>query len=150
MKAIELGVGIAGIKFGMSKAEVEGILGKPNDVEKELYGEDEEAMLESWHYDEKDLSVGFDEDEDWKLITVAVSEESYTLKGNQVIGLSLEKMIDTLNSVGIDDLELEEDEEISVLYADNLSMKVWLENKVVTEVQWGPLFKDEDTIAWPK
>lgn len=150
MKAIELGIGIAGIKFGMSKAEVEGILGKPNDVEKELYGEDEEAMLESWHYDEKDLSVGFDEDEDWKLITVAVSEESYTLKGKQVIGLSLEKMIDTLNSVGIDDLELEEDEEISVLYADNLSMKVWLENKVVTEVQWGPLFKDEDTIDWPK
>lgn len=149
MKAIELGVGIAGLKFGMTKAEVEGILGKPDDIEQELYGEDEEAMLESWHYDEKDLSVGFDEDEDWKLITVAVSDDSYTLKGKSVIGLSLEKMIDTLNSIGIDELELEEDEEISVIYADNKSMKVWLEDKVVTEVQWGPLFKDEDTIDWP-
>lgn len=149
MKAIELGIGIAEIKFGMSKTEVEKILGKPDDKEQELYGEDEEAMLESWHYDEKDLSLGFDEDEDWKLITIAVSEESYTLKGKQVIGLSLEKMVDTLNSLGIDELELEEDEEISVLYADDQSMKVWLEDKVVTEIQWGPLFKDEDTIAWP-
>ncbi len=150
MKAIELGIGIADIKFGMTKAEVEQILGQPDDKEQELYGEDEEAMLESWHYDEKDLSLGFDEDEDWKLITIAVSEETYTLKGKEVIGLSIEKIIDTLNSIGIDEIELEEDEEISVLYVDDQSMKVWLENKVVTEIQWGPLFKDEDTIAWPK
>lgn len=149
MKAIELGIGIADIKFGMTKAEVEQILGQPDDKEQELYGEDEEAMLESWHYDEKDLSMGFDEDEDWKLITIAVSDETYTLKGKKVIGLSIENMIDTLNSIGINDLELEEDEEISVLYADDQSMKVWLEDKTVTEIQWGPLFKDEDTIAWP-
>ncbi|MGB1295735.1 MAG: hypothetical protein ACPG6V_09660, partial [Flavobacteriales bacterium] len=60
------------------------------------------------------------------------------------------EIIDVLNAMGYDEIELEEDEEISVLYLDDQSMKIWLENQVVTEVQWGPLFQDEDTIAWPK
>ncbi|MGB0868194.1 MAG: hypothetical protein ACPGSD_01240 [Flavobacteriales bacterium] len=150
MKTIEIGVGIEEIKFGMLKADVEKVLGKPDEIDKELYGENEEAMLESWHYDELDLSLGFDEDEDWKLITVAVSDSKYTLKDKALVGLKISEIIDVLNAMGYDEIELEEDEEISVLYLDDQSMKIWLENQVVTEVQWGPLFQDEDTIAWPK
>lgn len=150
MKTIEIGVGIDQIKFGMLKADVEKVLGKPDEIDKELYGENEEAVLESWHYDELDLSLGFDEDEDWKLITVAVSDSKYTLKDKALVGLKISEIIDVLNAMGYDEIELEEDEEISVLYLDDQSMKIWLENQVVTEVQWGPLFQDEDTIAWPK
>jgi len=150
MKTIEIGVGIDQIKFGMLKADVEKVLGKPDEIDKELYGENEEAMLESWHYDELDLSLGFDEDEDWKLITVAVSDSKYTLKNKALVGLKISEIIDVLNEMGHDEIELEEDEEISVLYLDDQSMKIWLENQIVTEVQWGPLFQDEDTIAWPK
>jgi len=150
MKTIEIGVGIDQIKFGMLKTDVEKVLGKPDEIDKELYGENEEAMLESWHYDELDLSLGFDEDEDWKLITVAVSDSKYTLKDKALVGLKISEIIDVLNAMGHDEIELEEDEEISVLYLDDQSMKIWLENQIVTEVQWGPLFQDEDTIAWPK
>lgn len=150
MKTIEIGVGIDQIKFGMLKADVEKVLGKPDDVDKELYGENEEAMLESWHYDALDLSLGFDEDEEWRLITIAVSDSKYSLNDKALVGLKISEIIDVLNGMGYDEIELEEDEEISVLYLDDQSMKIWLENQIVTEVQWGPLFQDEDTIAWPK
>ncbi|MGB1296532.1 MAG: hypothetical protein ACPG6V_13725, partial [Flavobacteriales bacterium] len=107
MKTIEIGVGIDQIKFGMLKADVEKVLGKPDEIDKELYGENEEAVLESWHYDELDLSLGFDEDEDWKLITVAVSDSKYTLKDKALVGLKISEIIDVLNAMGYDEIELE-------------------------------------------
>ena len=40
-------------------------------------------------------------------------------------------------------------EGISVLGFEESSMNLWFEDGVLTEIQFWPLFKDEDTIVWP-
>jgi len=47
--------------------------------------------------------------------------------------------------------EMSEEEEggISVLGFEDSSMNLWFEDGILTEIQFWPLFKDEDTIAWP-
>ena len=73
IKNIQFGIGLGIIKFGMSRDQVKIILGEPN--EKELHY-DEDANIDAselWHYDDLDISISFDQEEDWKLVTLAVT-----------------------------------------------------------------------------
>ena len=148
MKNINKGVGLGILKFGIFTTDVEEELGSPSEAEK---NEDEDEG-ENWHYDDYDMSMSFDEDS--RLVTIAVSDESYLLEGVSLIGKDVEFVEEQVKSMNLgesfhEEMSEEEDGGISVLAFEDSSMNLWFEDGVLTEIQFWPLFKDEDTIVWP-
>lgn len=146
MKNINKGVGLGSLKFGIYTTDVEEELGNPSEAEK---NEDEG---ENWHFDDYDMSMSFDEDS--RLVTIAVSDESYLLEGVSLIGKDVEFVEEQVKNMNLGKSfheEVSEGEEggISVLGFEDSSMNLWFEDGVLTEIQFWPLFKDEDTIVWP-
>jgi hypothetical protein len=147
------GRGLGKLVFGTSREEVIKLLGEPS--EKESYslsdiGDDE---TEAWHYDELDLSLSFDEENDWKLSSIAVSSPDYTLDGKSIIGKTKQEVMDAM--AGKNWGTPEEDEEVkaensgnTLMHVDDASMSLWFENDTLSELQIGPFFKN-DGILWP-
>lgn len=155
LKNIIAGRGLGSLKFGQSRDQVKTILGDPDEIETDSFTESEEDLIESWHYDELELSLSFDEEDDWKLITIAVSADFYRFKNLNIIGMKKADLMNELKKLKIQDLEYEdcstEESPTHELYSsDSLGMNFWLDESEVTEIQWGPLLKDKYTIIWPK
>ena len=93
MKNINKGVGLGILKFGIYTTDVEEELGNPSEAEK---NEDEG---ENWHYDDYDMSMSFDEDS--RLVTIAVSDESYLLEGVSLIGKDIEFVEEQVKSMNL-------------------------------------------------
>ncbi|XZF15166.1 hypothetical protein ACTHGU_03445 [Chitinophagaceae bacterium MMS25-I14] len=150
MKEIRLGEGLGKVRFGMTRDEVKAILGNP--AEKETYSlSDDGDDTEAWHYDDQDLSLSFDEENDWKLTSIAVSSDDYKLEGVGLIGLATEAVLEALEKHG----EIEEDEEIAeespehrLMHIDDVTISLMFENEILSELQWGPFYKNEE-VVWP-
>jgi len=152
LKNIESGIGLGILRFGMNRDKVKQLLGTPDEITRDAILEVEN---EAWHYDELDLSLNFDQEENWRLGTISVTNEFYVLENKKVIGLRKDDLIDFLDQLEIDDLELEDlSNEHSpnhvLISSDEMMLNFWLDNDVVSEVQWSPLFFDEETIDWPE
>jgi hypothetical protein len=155
LKDIKTGEGLGNVKFGMTRNQVKAILGEPTEIEKFSYSDNDEDLSESWHYDELELSAGFDEDVDWKLITLAVSSPEFTYMDKKLIGLKKDELLATLKELGLDNLEIEDcsdDETPNSMFISSEEKEItfWLENEILSEIQWGPVFIDEETIVWPE
>ena len=155
LKEIKPGYGLGDIKFGMTRDEVKAILGEPDDIDAFSYTEDNENNTETWLYDEMELTVGFDEEDDWRLVMITVASDFYTLNDKSLIGMNREKLVAQLKEMKIEDLVFEdistEEEPNQVLVeVDSLSVNFWLDENHLDEIQWSPLFIDDDTIKWPE
>lgn len=149
------GVGLGKLKFGMSRDEVKTILGEPDHQEITSYGDDDSDQSDAWEYHPLRLDLSFEEAEDWRLTILSVSSEDYMFKGSSLIGLNQEELMEELDVLRVKDLEIEdmssEDHpEQTLISSDELGMNFWLHKDILEEIQWGPLFEDENTIRWPE
>lgn len=124
------GIGLGDMHFGISKEIVVETYGEPN--EKEL--PDEMSNMEYWHYDDKDLSLAFDLDNNEQLISIAISSEKYILERTSFIGMSMADVIEQLHELVYDELETNEE----VIASEDLGINFWLDDSVCTEIQWSP------------
>jgi len=155
MKNIELGKGIDNLQFGMSREQFKEIMGEPDEVEVMENEDLPEDTSEAWHYDEVELSASFDQMEDWRLTSLAVSSDEYTFEGIDLIGLSQQEVMDQIEMMDLGDISIEElsDEEgnsqqIATLL--DVSLNLWFDNGILSEVQWGPYWDDEEEeLIWP-
>ena len=148
-KEIELGRGIGPVRFGMNREELKMLLGEPDEVENFSFEEDHNNTAESWHYDEYEISVAFEEIEGWKITSIAVSSDEYEIKGQKLIGLSRKEVEKKLKQMGIDDLQYEncsspENPELFLLSNDDEGLNLWFENGQLSEIQWCPVWEDEE------
>jgi hypothetical protein len=157
MKNIELGSGLGNLQFGMTREAFKEIMGEPDEIEMIENEELEEDQSEAWHYDEVELSASFDNLEDWRLTSLAVSSNDYTFEGVDFIGLSQQEvmaqieMMD-LGDISIEELSEEEEEENSQQIATllDVSLNLWFDNGILSEIQWGPYWDDEEEeLIWP-
>ncbi len=149
------GEGLGELKFGLTREVVSSILGEPDEKEEYSYSDTEENLTENWHYDELELSLAFDQEDDWRLGTIAVASADYKFHDFNPIGLSKEELKAKLKEKGIEDLVFEDCSTIEnlsheLLSSDSLSMNFWFDEDSLSEVQWAPLFEDEETIKWPE
>jgi hypothetical protein len=98
--------------------------------------------------------LGFDEEEDWRLVTIAVTSSHYELESTSLMGKVFDTVEDELLKIDIDDLELEGAADDDSSNSKNLSseefeLNLWFEDNVLSEIQWGPLYGDDETIEWP-
>jgi hypothetical protein len=155
LKEIKPGYGLGAIKFGMTRTEVASLLGQPDDVDNYSYTDSDTELTECWEYLELELSMNFDADEDWRLVMLSVTSDFYSLNGKKLIGLNKEQLIAQLNDlklgeISIEDFSSEESPNNIMIEIDNISFNVWLEDDIADEIQWSPLFIDDDTIKWPE
>jgi hypothetical protein len=154
-KDIKLGKGLDKLKFGMTRDEVKAAIGEPNEVEKYNPLEEDEGESEAWHYDELELSASFDEEDDFRLTSLAVSSAEYLFEGVNLIGLSQEEVMQQVELMDLGEVELEavaEDDSLqqSVGSIAEASLNLWFEDGQLSEIQWGPFWdEDEECYIWP-
>lgn len=154
-KNIELGKGIGSLKFGITRKKVTAILGEPSEKET-IEGDEDMGNSEAWHYDELELSVTFDEDDDWKLSSIAASSPDFTFEGVDLLGLSQEEVMQQIEIMNLGDIETEEivgdeDEDQQVATIAEVSLNLWFEDGKLSEIQWAPYWdEDEETYIWPE
>lgn len=153
LQQINLGQGLGAIKFGMKRPQILELLGQPDEKEYYSNSDKEDDNTETWHYDEEEVSIGFDEEEEWRLVTIAVTSPHYTLESQSLIGKVFDVVEDELLKMEIDDLELEDDSEDNaskgkLMTSEEFELSLWFESDVLNEIQWGPLYGDDDEIEW--
>lgn len=154
ISSIVEGEGLGQLKFGLNRKDVELILGEPNEIEKFPDTDGNKESTESWHYDDLELSLGFYEEEDWRLVTISITSKDYKFREFTLIGLSKEQLTLKLKEENISDLEFEDwtsaEGVHELLSSETLEMNFWFEADKLLEVQWGPIFMDDETIEWPE
>ncbi len=149
MKHLEIlpGTGLGDIRFGMTREEVSSILGDPSEID--MFSDDEPGnQVESWHYDEADVSFAFEEAEEWRLTTIAVSSEEYKVEDTALIGLSKEATFAQLEKMGIDH-NFDEDSGQDLHFSNETGLNFWMDGDVLREIQWSVEIDDEDKVIWP-
>ncbi|MBF3377056.1 hypothetical protein [Leptospira borgpetersenii] len=155
---IEIGKGLNGLYFGMSKDEVKSKLGEPD----EIYEYDYEGFLSTgYEYFSEEAEYEFDKEEGDRLYSITISNPSILLFGKPIIGESIETIRDLLSENGVDDFE-EDDREHDheghnhdgavhgvTAFSDKLNSVFQFEENELVFFGFSPLFKD-DTIDWPK
>ncbi len=151
LKEIKCGFGLGNLKFGMTKAEVKLILGEPSYIDKYSHSDSANDLTESWQYDELEISISFDEEEAWKLTMISVNSGFYEFKGKSLIGKSEKDVLAHLNieDTYLEDVSERDGENHKVIEIDEKSINFWFIDGVLDEIQWSPLFIDDDTIKWP-
>jgi hypothetical protein len=149
LNEIIIGQGIGSIVFGMTKDELIEVAGKPDEKEQFNYDESDENQAESWHYDSLELSVAFEEINDWKLTSIAVSSPGYSLEGKKLIGLTKDEVLKEISSFDLGTMEYEdcstdESPDLGVISFDESALNLWFDEGVLTEIQWGALWEDEN------
>jgi outer membrane protein assembly factor BamE (lipoprotein component of BamABCDE complex) len=149
------GVGLSELKFGMEKEKVASIMGEPEEKELYTYSEGDDDQTEDWHYDELELSLGFDQTDKWRLGAISITSDNYKFRDFSPIGLSKEEFTKKMKENEINDLELEESSSEGntsheLLSSPSMGINFWFENGVLQEIQWGPFFTNEGIIQWPK
>jgi len=155
MKEIIIGQGLGPIKFGMTREQVEALLGEPDEVIENVdIDEDLDDESEDWHYDELEISATFDILDGWRLSTLATSSEDATLNGRKLIGMERNQLLETLQDMGFENLVFEDwsDDESTdhqLVQCDDAAMNFWLDDGELNEIQWGVRYIDDETIDWP-
>lgn len=148
LKTIQAGQGLGSIKFGITRDELKKLIGEPDEVDSFSHSEDEDDVTEAWHYDMLELSASFDQMESWRLVTLSVSSPKYQFEGRSLIGLERKELIDVLQGLGLTDLEYEdwssaESPDHKLIASEEAGMNFWLDEGVLSEIQWTPLYDDE-------
>jgi len=155
MKEILIGKGYGDIQFGMTRSEVKKILGEPTEIDEYASSDEADDNTEAYHYDEIELSVSFDELDDWRLSSIAVSDPDSTLEGLKLIGVSEEDLLDKIEDLDLGEYDKEDvsspespDNEVITFFESSINF--WFENGVVSEIQFGPIWdEDDEQYIWP-
>jgi hypothetical protein len=156
MKDIFIGKGFDEIRFGMTREEVKKILGEPDEIDEYASSEQAEDNTVAFHYDEMELSVSFDELDDWKLGSVAVSNADAVINGIKLIALTDEELLEKVASLELGEYEREdvsspESPDNEVISFFESSVNFWFDDGKVTEIQFGPLWDNEsEEVIWPE
>lgn len=148
---IKIGKGIGAVRFGMQEKKVLELLGPADelDVSEEIDG----TVTRTLEYYDLGLSFSFDSDDGDKLSSIALSDKDRDFHGLR-IGINKEEVLTIASNTDwgepeYDDLSYDDAFSLEVIMYDKISLSVWLEDNEVTEIEFGPIWADEDTIIWP-
>ena len=154
MNSIQPGTGVGQLPFGITREHAAQLLGEPSSKESLVHEEDGDETTEVWHYDTRELSLGFDESEEFRLVTLSLTGAEYTLDGEVVIGMDRSTLLALLEKLGETDVDIEmitfEDDDTAVrVGSELLSMNAWLEAGKVVELTCMPGLTEDDDWVWP-
>lgn len=151
---IELGLGLGKLQFGMVVDEVETLLGKPSDIE-EIEDDEDEIGGTTWHFDHLSLSLSFEEGEDGELTLTSISatDPRYTIQDRNLIGMPIEDFQEIRSELDLGKMEYDNttgddgEKQVSLEFEES-GLVLWFDDDVLSEIQWGPIWEDDDDDLW--
>jgi len=142
------GVGLGALRFGQTEADVEALIGRPENVEhEEMAGERSIA----WHFKLEGFSLYFDEDADFRLVMLDVDNPAVELDGLLPIGQGEDELLEVLAGVGEIVLEEElEDGDRRAYGLEGSGIWVWFHNELCDSIQISVVVDDDDEYVWPQ
>jgi hypothetical protein len=153
MKSLSLEIkplkGFGELEFGANPKQVIEYLGEPDDQEQM---DDEYENILIFHYDEKDISVFFEEGEsDKELVNFESVNDETTLFGKKIFAMKEKEIIALLKEHGYTEMDVEmlEDEDYQNekrVSFDEIMVDFFFEDEVLTAVSWGEelIFEEEE------
>ncbi|BDD07853.1 hypothetical protein FUAX_02850 [Fulvitalea axinellae] len=132
---ILIGEGLGPIRFGNTRDDVRDCFGEPDEMEHTK--DDELGKVESWHYDDMEISLSFFEEDGWELGIISVSAPEYKLKDTKMIGLTMDEAVKTANKLKLG--KPVKDEENGLVNVFDSELILWFEEGHLAEIQWGPI-----------
>ncbi|MCU4174821.1 hypothetical protein [Carboxylicivirga sp. N1Y90] len=155
MQEITLGQGLDKLIFGITREEVKKILGEPSEIEK-MEGDEESGAMEAWHYDEQHLSLAFEEDSNWRLLSITSASADVLFEGIDLIGLSQNEVMEQMEVFNLGEFNVEDLSEgvlMEQIVATNtdFSLNLFFDGDTLAEIQWGPFWDDDkEQPIWPE
>jgi len=138
------------IKLGLTLGQIELLLGKASENNKETYSDNSIDVILKYHKLGVDLT--FSSDNDFRLGTITFYSKDFSLKGNNLIGLKENEFVMKSNLI-FSDIELDDNfNELNCKdYASNSNdISFWIDNGIVESISIFPNSKDDDeTPIWP-
>ena len=138
------------IKLGLTLGQIELLLGKASENNKETYSDNSIDMILKYH--NLGIDFTFSSDDDFRLGTITFYSNDFTLKGKKLIGLNEEEFV-SKSSLIFSDIELEDDfqELNSKDYTSNSNgISFWIDNGIVESISIFPDYEnDDETPIWP-
>jgi hypothetical protein len=146
MQKIAPGEGIGQLRFGLSESEVRELLGQPDRSDRVKV--DEGEWIE-WHYDSLGLSLYFDSEADFCLVTIDVSDPEVELDGFKPIGIDEDTALEILSGIGEIVLEDELPKRRRVYDLIGTEVWFWFNDGLCDSVQVSAFLDDDGDYIWP-
>jgi hypothetical protein len=148
-KNIEIGNGFGSILFGMSREEVKKLTGEPDEIENYQHEGVNNEKSEAWHFDDPEISLAFEEFNDWKLTSIAVSAPDFLLEGKNLMGLGKEEVLQALKKMNLGKIEQEdcssdESPDLYLVSIEDAGLNLWFDENALTEIQWSIIWADDE------
>jgi hypothetical protein len=146
------GKGIGNILLGMKIADVEKILGKPDDKEVIEYDDGENSC--TLYYFDLQVDLTFESDDDDRLSFISIENEQFSIGGKVKVGQSIDEvknLCKTLNfgEPELEDMSSDDAPNQKLLSYDDENINFWFTDNSLDEIQIGPYWKDDETPIWP-
>jgi len=151
---IKLGRGLGDILFGISKDDLENLIGEA-DFEESFENENPDlGESHVWHYNDTNLSFTFEELDNFKLGMISVNTDQYTLRDSIRIGQEKQHVLDLLEELNMteyaqEDHSNEDNPDHTLVTIDEKSLYLWFDAGKLSEIQWFPFYDGDDEIIWP-
>ena|ERR1035438_8930530 len=149
---IVLGRGIGEIILGMTKDELAGILGEPDEID--TFEEIEKKDWESYRYDILNCSFTFDPDHEDRLIEISIDNEYFHIGHFIRIGVRQEEIVskrleEKYGNYMIKDMGDEEFPTRELMSFDDVGLNLWFDFGRVSIIQIS-ILTSKDLIIWPE
>ena len=151
---IRSGEGLGDVKIGLTREEVTSLMGEPEEKEVFDLNDDADFKTESWHYDEYEVALSFVLFDEWRLVSITCSSEDSLFEGSEVIGLKKKQLLKLLEKSKVKDVQFEncssdDVEDLLLVFSMQLGMNFWLEEGLVTDVEFGIRYNEKEEPLWP-
>jgi hypothetical protein len=148
-KNIEIGKGFGSIQFGLDRDEIKKITGEPDEIENYQHTDEDAEKSEAWHFDDPEISLAFEEFNDWKLTSIAVSSPDFLLEGKILMGKGKEEVLQALKKMDLGKIEQEdcssdESPDLYLISIEEAGLNLWFDENALTEIQWSIIWADDD------
>ena len=150
--AIQIGKGFDKIKLGMSEAEVQQILGNPDEVDEITYPDG--GTSKTLSYEDQGFDLTFESDNNHRLSYISFFKDDFHIMDKIKIGVDKKKIREITQKKEfsepiLEDLSDEEFPDNELMSFDKENINLWFTEEVLDEIQIGPVWKDDDTPIWP-
>jgi hypothetical protein len=139
-------IGIDNLKFGMTQNEILKILGKPD---REKTDEDDDNSI-LWEYQAHQMLLTFYKNEENRFGYFRTINQKVTYNGQKIIFSKFQLAQKEIFGKIISKWEKSEYDFLTTYFNETYWLSLNVDYGMITEIQMGVPFKDEDEYAWPK
>lgn len=148
---ILLGKGIFDIRFGMNQKQIELLIGEANEEKEYSLAPHENSI--NLFYSNLGLSFTFESSDAYRLSYISIHDDRYHLFQFIRVGLHKSMLLDELEHYGLSQPEIQHpanDDFPSheLFYFPEENLHLWMDDHIISEIQFGPFWKDHKSIIW--